>query len=107
MTGGTYLAIPATDPDANIDLAAFDPIKEEAARAGYTVRIGGPQPLNAGINDQVSADIARAESLSMPILLILLVFVFGSVVSALLPLAIGGMAIIGAFTALKVISLAT
>jgi RND superfamily putative drug exporter len=43
----------------------------------------------------------------MPILLILLVFVFGSIVSALLPLVIGGIAILGAFTALKLISLAT
>ena len=103
----TYLAITETDTDTAVDIAAYDPLKADAARAGYTVQVGGQEALNAEITDQVKADIAKAESLSMPILLILLVFVFGSVVSALLPLLIGGIAIIGAFTALKVISLAT
>jgi uncharacterized membrane protein YdfJ with MMPL/SSD domain len=103
----TYLAITETSTDAAVNITAYDPLKADAARAGYTVQIGGQEGLNAEITDQVKADIAKAESLSMPILLILLVFVFGSVVSALLPLVIGGIAIIGAFTALKVISLAT
>ena len=103
----TYLAITETNTDAAVNIAAYDPLKADAARAGYTVQVGGQEALNAEITDQVKADIAKAESLSMPILLILLVFVFGSVVSALLPLLIGGIAIIGAFTALKVISLAT
>src|SRR5262249_29624121 len=90
-----------------VNIANYAPLKADAARAGYTVQLGGGEALNAEITDQVKADIAKAESLSMPILLILLVFVFGSVVSALLPLVIGGIAILGAFPALKVISLAT
>src|SRR5262249_726825 len=103
----TYLAITETNTDAAVNIADYDPLKANAARAGYTVQVGGEEALNAEITDQVKADIAKAESLSMPILLILLVFVFGSVVSALLPLLIGGIAILGAFMALKVISLAT
>src|SRR6478752_1864582 len=103
----TYLAITETDTDTAVDIADYDRLKADAARAGYPVQVGGEEALNAEVTDQVKADIAKAESLSMPILLILLVFVFGSVVSALLPLVIGGIAILGAFTALKLISLVT
>ena len=42
--------------------------------------------------------------ISTPILLVLLVIIFGSLVSALLPLTIGGVAILGAFTALRVLT---
>ena len=103
----TYLAITETDTDTAVDISDYDRLKADAARVGYPVQVGGEEALNAEVTDQVKADIAKAESLSMPILLILLVFVFGSVVSALLPLVIGGIAILGAFTALKLISLAT
>ncbi len=40
-------------------------------------------------------------------LLILLVIIFGSVVAAFVPLAIGGLAILGSFTVLRLITLAT
>ena len=103
----TYLAITETDTDTAVDISDYDRLKADAARVGYPVQVGGEEALNAEVTDEVKADIAKAESLSMPILLILLVFVFGSVVSALLPLVIGGIAILGAFTALKLISLAT
>ena len=43
----------------------------------------------------------------MPILLILLLFIFGGLVAASLPLAVGGIAILGSFTALRLITLAT
>ena len=40
----------------------------------------------------------------MPVLLVLLVLIFGSVAAASLPLAIGVLAILGAFTALRAMS---
>ncbi|GAA1813438.1 MMPL family transporter [Planosporangium flavigriseum] len=74
------------------------------APAGFTVTKGGRVPLNQDINNQVSKDIAQAEMLSFPVLLILLVVVFGGLVAAGLPLAVGGVAILGAFTVLRVIT---
>jgi uncharacterized membrane protein YdfJ with MMPL/SSD domain len=68
---------------------------------GLTSRVGGVTTINRDINERVSEDIARAESLSMPILLVLLVVVFGSLVAASLPVAVGVLAILGAFTALR------
>ena len=50
------------------------------------VLIGGPTALNAQASDQSLKDLSFAETVALPILLVLLVVVFGSVVSALLPL---------------------
>ena len=43
----------------------------------------------------------------MPVLLILLLIIFGSLAAASLPLAIGGIAILGSFTALRLLTLGT
>lgn len=77
------------------------------AGGGLRTHRGGSVPTVAAINDRISADLARAEALSAPVLLVLLVVVFGGLVAAGLPLLIGGIAILGAFTALRAISYAT
>jgi uncharacterized membrane protein YdfJ with MMPL/SSD domain len=71
---------------------------------GVTVEFGGTVPLNQQISGQVSTDLRRAETLSLPILLILLVLIFGSLVSAGLPLAIGVVAIVGAAVVLRILT---
>ncbi|MGC9666245.1 MMPL family transporter [Planosporangium sp. 12N6] len=74
------------------------------APAGFTVQRGGDVPLNHDLNAQVSKDIKRAELLSLPVVLALLVVVFGGLVAASLPLAVGGVAIVGAFSVLRVMT---
>src|SRR6266536_3527955 len=57
----------------------------------------------------VTGTLARgqAEAYSMPILLILLIIVFGSVVAASTPLLVGGLAILGAFVATRLLTYVT
>jgi RND superfamily putative drug exporter len=50
----------------------------------------------------VQHDLAQAETLSFPIVFILLVIIFGSLLAAALPLFIGGFAILGAFLILLI-----
>jgi uncharacterized membrane protein YdfJ with MMPL/SSD domain len=71
------------------------------------VTLGGPLLANEQINKQTGTDIERAEIMTFPIVLVLLLFVFGSVVAALLPLAIGVVAILGAFAIVHVLTLST
>jgi uncharacterized membrane protein YdfJ with MMPL/SSD domain len=75
--------------------------------AGLDARLGGAAAISSDITTQVSEDIARAEQLSMPIVLVLLVVIFGGLVAASLPLAIGGLAILGAFVMLRLLTLVT
>jgi RND superfamily putative drug exporter len=103
----TFAAVTLHNADDPIASSAFTRLRSSVAGTGYTVKIGGGAAINSDINGRVSADIARAEGLSLPILMVLLVVVFGSLAAAALPLAIGGLAILGSFLALKVISLVT
>ncbi|MFD7842992.1 MMPL family transporter [Nocardia sp. NPDC059764] len=62
---------------------------------GTTVQLAGLQPVVEGINTGMQRDIERAELIALPLVAILLYFVFGGVVGALLPVLIGGMTILG------------
>ncbi|GAA2609697.1 MMPL family transporter [Streptomyces axinellae] len=72
-------------------------------RGAISVRAGGGAALNEQVNAQVSKDLAVAEGIAVPLTLILLTIAFGSVVAALVPLAIGLVAILGTFAELYVI----
>ncbi|WP_433560523.1 MMPL family transporter [Nocardia sp. CA-151230] len=62
---------------------------------GTTVQLAGLQPVVEGINTGMQDDIHRAELIALPLVAILLYFVFGGVVGALLPVLIGAMTILG------------
>ena len=67
-----------------------------------TVRIGGAQGTQ--MLAQVGKDLAVAESIAVPITMVLMVIVFGSLVAALLPLAIGILAIFATFAGLDLLT---
>lgn len=69
-----------------------------------TVGVGGFAEIYRQMNEQIESDLRTAELITLPIVLILLLLVFGSAVSASLPLVIGGLAIIGTFFVLSVIA---
>ncbi|MGF6888109.1 putative membrane protein YdfJ with MMPL/SSD domain [Nocardia sp. GAS34] len=62
---------------------------------GTTVQLAGLQPVVEGINLGMQHDIRRAELIALPLVAILLYFVFGGLIGALLPVLIGGMTIVG------------
>jgi trehalose monomycolate/heme transporter len=86
---------------------SFDAIKAHLDAPGLTTSIGGLVPTDEALSAQTTKDIGRAESLSLPILLILMLLIFGSLTAAGLPLAIGIVGILGSFTALRVLTLFT
>jgi RND superfamily putative drug exporter len=79
------------------------------AQGGSDVKtlIGGTRAVDLAINGRVPADIGKAEGIGTPILLILLLVVFGSLVAASMPVLIGGFAVLGAFTLVRVITMFT
>ncbi|MGY0237142.1 MMPL family transporter [Longispora urticae] len=66
---------------------------------GSTVEAGGDL-VNGEANDAVQEDLARAEILSLPVTLVVLVFVFGGVIAAGLPVLASLATIAGAFALL-------
>ncbi|GLV72721.1 MMPL family transporter [Streptomyces hygroscopicus] len=59
------------------------------------VSLGGTVAVRNESQRQTADDLVKAEVIALPIVLVILVLAFGSVVSALLPLAIGVIAIMG------------
>jgi RND superfamily putative drug exporter len=87
--------------------ASFHAIEGRLSAPGLSTQVGGQVPTYWAINKQVTSDIGRAEGISMPVLLILLLVIFGSLAAASLPLAIGGIGILGSFAALRLLTLVT
>lgn len=79
-------------------------IRDRLAVENLDVRVGGSVPLVKDLNDQTGADLARAEAISMPVLLVLLVLVFGSLVAAGLPLIVGLFSVLGALVLLRLLT---
>ena len=63
---------------------------------GVTVRSGGAAMVNVQITEQSQRDLLVMESLAIPLSFLVLVWAFGGLVAAALPVAVGMMAILGA-----------
>lgn len=72
-----------------------------------TVHLTGPSALNAAVIEQQDKDLARAESIGLPVALVVLLLAFGTLVAAGLPLLLGIAAVVTAFGALGAISFFT
>ena len=68
------------------------------------VTVGGIAVANAQVNEQVESDLQRAELYAFPILFLLSLLFFRSLVAALLPLLVGGLAIVSTFFVLSAVS---
>jgi len=66
------------------------------------VSVGGIALAQEQVNKQVEKDLRKAELLAFPILFLLSLLFFRSGVAALLPLLIGGLAIVGTFLLLRI-----
>ncbi|HZC92841.1 MAG TPA: MMPL family transporter [Mycobacterium sp.] len=76
-------------------------------RNGVIVRSGGVAMVNAQITDQAQRDVLVMEAIAVPLSFIVLVWVFGGLFTAALPVAIGGMSILGALAVLRLIAFTT
>ena len=72
-----------------------------AADGGVDVEVGGFAEVFHEVGDTIEEDLVRAEMIALPITLVLLILVFGSVVAASLPLVVGVMSIVGTFFVLR------
>jgi uncharacterized membrane protein YdfJ with MMPL/SSD domain len=106
----TYAVLQLAGADDAARQKTYKAIKDDftaSPGAAITAQVGGTVPTEVAIDGEVTANIARAEGISLPVLLILLVVIFGGLVAAALPVAIGGLAILGSFTVLRLLTLTT
>ncbi len=102
-TGLVLVRLSGTENEADVVSTRLQEAYEGSA-GDLEVQIGGP---GVGLGETIGEDLARAEAIAIPITLLLLLLVFGGVIAALLPLAVGMLAIMGTFLALFLIASAT
>jgi RND superfamily putative drug exporter len=76
-------------------------------RDGVTVRAGGVAMVYDQINRQNERDLLLMEALAIPLSFLVLVWVFGGLLTAALPICLGGLAIVGSMSVLRLISFGT
>jgi putative drug exporter of the RND superfamily len=76
-------------------------------RDGVTVRAGGSAMEYAQINSQNLKDLLLMEAIAIPLTFLVLVWVFGGLLAAALPMALGTLAVAGSMTVLRLITFAT
>ncbi|MGO9381597.1 MAG: MMPL family transporter [Mycobacterium sp.] len=76
-------------------------------RDGVTVRAGGPAMQYAQINKQNQEDLLLMEMIAIPLSFLVLVWVFGGLLAAALPMALGALAVVGSLTVLRLVTYTT
>ena len=89
--------------DAGPDLPAHP---RRAGRACTCASAASP-PIEREVTEQSQQDLRRMELLATPVVAVVLLLVFGSLVASLLPLVIGLTAIVGTMLTLRLLSLVT
>lgn len=76
-------------------------------RDGVTVRAGGEAMTYVQVNGQSEKDLLLMESIAIPLSFLVLVWIFGGLLAAALPLAVGAFAILGSMAVLRMITFVT
>ena len=71
------------------------------------VQATGVLAINSGFNEVLQQDLRRAETVSLPLALVLLLVVFGSIVAALVPLGVGVLAVVGGIAGMFLVARVT
>jgi RND superfamily putative drug exporter len=80
-----------TDEDS---VALVDPVRAALTPpAGYTIALTGYGPITKDSAEQSEKDLQKAELVSLPVVAVVLILVFASIVAAGMPLLVAGLAI--------------
>ncbi len=101
--GATYLAVALKPTDDHGRQDAAGQIADSLA-GERGISVGGPALAERQVNRQVERDLRTAELYAFPLLFLLSLLFFRSLVAALLPLLVGGLAIVGTLLILRVAS---
>ncbi len=99
----TYLAVQLVDTEDG-DVQSAGEALVDAFDRERGVQVGGAAVAQQQVNEQVESDLRKAELLAFPILFILSLLFFRTLIASALPLLIGGLAIVSTMLLLTVAS---
>ena len=93
--GRKALAVIALKDDIAGSGKYYDELRARIHSETLSITATGTLAITQDFNHTLEADLQRAEIVSLPLALLLLVLVFGTVVAALIPLGVGILAVVG------------
>ncbi len=106
--GATAFAALGLEGDEDQTLLDFRAIEDslvtDALPDGVTTQVAGATAVADALDDGMAGDILRAEVVALPLVALLLLFVFGSVVAATMPLIVGILSILGSLGILSILA---
>ncbi len=96
------ITLAGDDDDEKLD--SYRDIDDKFAVDGARVQLSGATVLADASSSRSTDDLGTAELISLPITLMLLVLIFGSLVAASLPVLVGGAAVLGSLGILHAIA---
>ncbi|CAN5747182.1 MMPL family transporter [soil metagenome] len=102
----TFVTLPLKGDDDDTILNNFKIVQPELQKMDDgNVKLAGLQPVASELTGTIGKDQQRAEVLALPLVAVVLFFVFGGVVAACLPAMVGGLSIAGSLGIMRLISL--
>ena len=102
--GRTALVLVRLKGDEKTAVKSFPAVRTALRDGPFTVAITGKPAFLFDLNTELEHDLLRAELLSFPLALVVLLWVFRTLVAALLPIVVGGLAVLAGVGAVLALS---
>ncbi|ORB62410.1 MMPL family transporter [Mycolicibacterium tusciae] len=101
----TFISVPLKGDDDDTILKNYQAIEPDLRKVNDgNIQLAGLQPLASELTGTIGEDQKRAEVAAIPLVCVVLFFVFGGVVAAALPGIIGGLTIAGALGIMRLLA---
>ena len=97
------LQIPGDIADADAKIEKVIDVADAGAQPGYKVLVTGDATLSRDLTTLSGSDLQKGEAIGIPIALVILIFVFGAIVAALIPVLLSMFAIVVGIAMIAVI----
>jgi uncharacterized membrane protein YdfJ with MMPL/SSD domain len=100
-----FMSIQLKGNDDDTILNNYKVVQNDLAISGVDVKLAGLQPLANELMGTIAEDQLRAEVLAVPLVAVVLFFVFGGVVAACLPAMVGALSIAGSLGIMRLVAI--
>jgi RND superfamily putative drug exporter len=101
----TFISVPLKGDDDDTILKNYQAIEPDLRQVNDgNIQLAGLQPLASELTGTIGEDQKRAEVAAIPLVCVVLFFVFGGVIAAALPGLIGGLTIAGALGIMRLLA---
>ncbi|OZF06446.1 hypothetical protein CH293_01250 [Rhodococcus sp. 14-2470-1b] len=105
--GTKALATVTLGPDSGVTFSTFGDLPPKLVVPGVTSQFAGGSVVGVSFSTTLQSDLVRSEAIAIPITLVLLIFIFGGVVAAAVPVFVGILSVISALAILRVLTVVT